>query len=81
MGSRRLMRSLRYQHPERTLTSDAVQASVEDVVGALREAGPEIRGQQGANVDDRRSRGDHLARQLRLLTGPASWSRRSRERV
>jgi len=44
-GKVSLMLSLRYQHPERTLTGDEVQASVEGVVGALREAGLEIRGQ------------------------------------
>jgi phenylalanyl-tRNA synthetase beta chain len=37
--------SLRYQHPERTLTSEEVQASVEDVIRELRSAGAEIRGE------------------------------------
>ncbi len=37
--------SLRYQHPERTLTGEEVQASVDGVVGALRVAGLEIRGE------------------------------------
>ena len=37
--------SLRYQHPERTLTGEEVQASVEGVVEALRAAGLEIRGE------------------------------------
>jgi phenylalanyl-tRNA synthetase beta chain len=37
--------SLRYQHAERTLTSEEVQASVEDVIRELRSAGAEIRGE------------------------------------
>jgi phenylalanyl-tRNA synthetase beta chain len=37
--------SLRYQDPERTLTSDEVQASVEAVIRQLRAAGLEIRGE------------------------------------
>jgi phenylalanyl-tRNA synthetase beta chain len=37
--------SLRYQHPERTLTSEEVQASVENVIRELRSAGAEIRGE------------------------------------
>jgi phenylalanyl-tRNA synthetase beta chain len=36
---------LRYLHPERTLTSEEVQASVEGVIGQLRAAGLEIRGE------------------------------------
>ena len=37
--------SLRYQYPERTLTGDEVQASVEGVIRQLRAAGLEIRGE------------------------------------
>jgi phenylalanyl-tRNA synthetase beta chain len=37
--------SLHYQHPERTLTSEEVEASVEDVIRELRSAGAEIRGE------------------------------------
>jgi phenylalanyl-tRNA synthetase beta chain len=37
--------SLRYQEPERTLTSEEVQASVDDVARALRQRGAEIRGE------------------------------------
>jgi phenylalanyl-tRNA synthetase beta chain len=37
--------SLRYQDPERTLTSEEVQASLEGVARALRERGAEIRGE------------------------------------
>ena len=37
--------SLRFQNPERTLTSDEVQAAVDDVVAELRAAGFEIRGE------------------------------------
>jgi len=40
-----LMLALRYQEPERTLTNEEVQASVEDVVRALRARGAEIRGE------------------------------------
>jgi phenylalanyl-tRNA synthetase beta subunit len=36
---------LLYQHPERTLTSEEVQASVEAVIRELRKAGLEIRGE------------------------------------
>jgi phenylalanyl-tRNA synthetase beta chain len=36
---------LRYQHPERTLTGEEVQESVETVIRALRAAGREIRGE------------------------------------
>jgi phenylalanyl-tRNA synthetase beta chain len=36
--------SLRFQDPERTLTSDEVQAAVDRVIAELREAGCEIRG-------------------------------------
>jgi phenylalanyl-tRNA synthetase beta chain len=36
---------LRYQHPERTLTGEEVQHSVENVVRALRAAGRDIRGE------------------------------------
>jgi phenylalanyl-tRNA synthetase beta chain len=46
-GKLSLMLGLRYQHPERTLTSDEVQASVEAVIRELRGAGLEIRGQHG----------------------------------
>ncbi len=38
--------SLRFQDPERTLTSDEVQAAVDEVVRELRAAGFEIRGEQ-----------------------------------
>jgi phenylalanyl-tRNA synthetase beta subunit len=37
--------SLRYQDPERTLTGEEVQASVEGVIRQLRAAGLEIRGE------------------------------------
>jgi phenylalanyl-tRNA synthetase beta chain len=37
--------SLRYQHPDRTLTSEEVQASLERVIRELRSAGAEIRGE------------------------------------
>jgi phenylalanyl-tRNA synthetase beta chain len=46
-GKVSLMLSLRYQHPERTLTNDEVQASVEAVIRELRGAGLEIRGESG----------------------------------
>jgi len=36
---------LRYRHPERTLTGEEVQASVDGVIRDLRAAGLEIRGQ------------------------------------
>jgi phenylalanyl-tRNA synthetase beta chain len=36
---------LLFQHPERTLTSEEVQASVEDVIRELRSLGAEIRGE------------------------------------
>ncbi len=39
--------SLRFQDPERTLTSEEVQAAVEQVVRELRSAGFEIRGDRG----------------------------------
>lgn len=44
-GKVSLMLTLRYQEPERTLTSEEVQASVEGVARALRERGAEIRGE------------------------------------
>ena len=44
-GKVSLLLGLLYQHPERTLTSEAVQASVEAVIRELREAGLEIRGE------------------------------------
>jgi phenylalanyl-tRNA synthetase beta chain len=44
-GKVSLMLGLRYQHPERTLTSEEVQASVEAVIRELRAAGLEIRGE------------------------------------
>ena len=44
-GKVSVMLSLRYQDPDRTLTSDEVQASVEAVIWALRESGLEIRGE------------------------------------
>jgi len=44
-GKVSLMLSLRYQNPERTLTSEEVQGSVEAVVRALRASGLEIRGE------------------------------------
>jgi phenylalanyl-tRNA synthetase beta chain len=44
-GKVSLMLSLSYQHPERTLTGDEVQASVEAVIRELRGAGLEIRGE------------------------------------
>ena len=44
-GKVSLMLTLRYQEPERTLTSDEVQASVEGAVRVLRERGAEIRGE------------------------------------
>jgi phenylalanyl-tRNA synthetase beta chain len=44
-GKVSLMLGLRYQHPERTLTSEEVQASVEVVIRGLRAAGLEIRGE------------------------------------
>jgi phenylalanyl-tRNA synthetase beta chain len=37
--------TLRYQHPERTLTGEEVQASVERIVAALKGGGAEIRGE------------------------------------
>jgi phenylalanyl-tRNA synthetase beta chain len=37
--------TLRFQHPERTLTGEEVQAAVEAVVRALKSAGAEIRGE------------------------------------
>jgi phenylalanyl-tRNA synthetase beta chain len=46
-GKVSLMLSLRYQHPERTLTSDEVQASVEAVIRELRGAGVDIRDKYG----------------------------------
>jgi phenylalanyl-tRNA synthetase beta chain len=44
-GKVSLMLGLRYQLPERTLTSEEVQASVEAVIRELRAAGLEIRGE------------------------------------
>jgi phenylalanyl-tRNA synthetase beta chain len=44
-GKVSLLLGLLYQHPERTLTSEEVQASVEAVIRELREAGLEIRGE------------------------------------
>ena len=44
-GQVSLTLSLRYQHPERTLTSQEVQDSVEAIVTALRSRGAEIRGE------------------------------------
>jgi phenylalanyl-tRNA synthetase beta chain len=44
-GKVSLMLGLRYQHLERTLTSEEVQASVEAVIRELRKAGLEIRGE------------------------------------
>jgi phenylalanyl-tRNA synthetase beta chain len=44
-GKVSLMLTLRYQEPERTLTSDEVQTSVEGAVRVLRERGAEIRGE------------------------------------
>ena len=44
-GKVSLTLSLRYQHPERTLTGDEVQASVAGVIRDLRAAGLEIRGE------------------------------------
>jgi phenylalanyl-tRNA synthetase beta chain len=49
--------TLRFASPERTLTSEEVQASVERIVRALRSAGAEIRGEAGtepAATPDRR---------------------------
>jgi phenylalanyl-tRNA synthetase beta chain len=46
-GKVSLMVSLRYQDPERTLTNDEVQASVEAVIQELRAAGLEIRARSG----------------------------------
>jgi phenylalanyl-tRNA synthetase beta chain len=44
-GKVSLMLSLRFQHPERTLTGEEVQAVVEAVIRELRGAGLEIRGE------------------------------------
>ena len=44
-GKVSLMLGLRYQRPERTLTSEEVQVSVEAVIRGLRAAGLEIRGE------------------------------------
>jgi len=44
-GKVSLMLELRYLDPQRTLTSEEVQASVEAVIRSLREAGLEIRGE------------------------------------
>ena len=44
-GKASLTVSLRFQHPERTLTNDEVQASLEAVIRDLRAAGLEIRGE------------------------------------
>jgi phenylalanyl-tRNA synthetase beta chain len=44
-GKVSLMLSLRYQDPERTLTNEEVQASVEAVIRELRSVGLEIRGE------------------------------------
>jgi phenylalanyl-tRNA synthetase beta chain len=44
-GKVSLLLGLLYQHPERTLTSEEVQASVEAVIRKLRQAGLEIRGE------------------------------------
>ena len=44
-GKVSLMLTLRYQEPERTLTSEEVQASVEGAARVLRERGAEIRGE------------------------------------
>jgi phenylalanyl-tRNA synthetase beta chain len=44
-GKVSLMLSLRYQDPQRTLTSEEVQASVEAVIRELRSAGLDIRGE------------------------------------
>jgi phenylalanyl-tRNA synthetase beta chain len=44
-GKVSLLLGLLYQHPERTLTSEEVQASVEAVIRELRRAGLEIRGE------------------------------------
>jgi phenylalanyl-tRNA synthetase beta subunit len=43
-GKVSLMLSLSYQHPERTLAGEEVQASVEAVIRVLRGTGFEIRG-------------------------------------
>jgi len=42
-GKVSLMLSLRFQHPERTLTGEEVQSQVEAVVRGLRAAGLDIR--------------------------------------
>ena len=44
-GKVSLMLGLRYQDPQRTLTNEEVQASVEAVIRELRGAGLEIRGE------------------------------------
>jgi phenylalanyl-tRNA synthetase beta subunit len=44
-GKVNLTLALSLQDPERTLTGDEVQAAVDRVVGALRAAGAEIRGE------------------------------------
>jgi phenylalanyl-tRNA synthetase beta chain len=44
-GKASLTLSLVYQDPGRTLTGEEVQASVDRVIAALREAGSEIRGE------------------------------------
>jgi phenylalanyl-tRNA synthetase beta chain len=46
-GKVSLMLGLRYQHPERTLTSEEVQASMEAVIRELRGAGLDIRDKGG----------------------------------
>jgi phenylalanyl-tRNA synthetase beta chain len=49
--------SLRFQDPERTLTSGEVQASVDDVVRELRSAGFEIRGEQVPSIGETKQSG------------------------
>jgi phenylalanyl-tRNA synthetase beta chain len=44
-GKVSLTLTLRYQHPERTLTGEEVQASLERVTRALKARGAEIRGE------------------------------------
>jgi phenylalanyl-tRNA synthetase beta subunit len=44
-GKASLTLSLVYQDPGRTLTGEEVQASVDRIIAALREAGSEIRGE------------------------------------
>ena len=45
-GKMSLTLTLRYQHPERTLTGEEVQQSIDQVVAALRGSGAEIRGEK-----------------------------------